>query len=64
MVSIKREVALKFPQQDNAVIVVWFLRFLCPAILQPHVYGVTEGFSLFVTFILFIYHMKSIASTF
>jgi hypothetical protein len=42
MVAIKREVAAKFPEQDNVVIVVWFLRFLCPAILQPHVYGVTE----------------------
>jgi hypothetical protein len=55
MTTIKHEVAAKFPQQENVVIVVWFLRFICPAILQPHVYGVTEGIYFLSSFLTFAF---------
>lgn len=40
--TLQARVAERFPDTKNALAVVLFLRFLCPTILQPASFGITE----------------------
>jgi hypothetical protein len=43
LLTLHEECAKKFPKIDNVVPIVLFLRFICPTLVQPTVFGLLEG---------------------